>query len=173
MNTVRRLALASAVTLTLMGSSALAQQKAESLKKQVVGTWALVSAENTATDGTKSLPFGPNPKGMAMLDASGHFMVLNTNPATPKLASNNRSTGTPEENKAIVSQNIALSGTYTVNEAERALIWRVEASTFPNWVGQEQKRPIKSISANELVWFNPAASSAASASTVLTWKRVK
>jgi hypothetical protein len=161
------------VSLMLFGASgAWSQQKAGNLKKQVVGMWSLVSAENTSADGKKSYPFGEKPTGVAVLDANGRFVILNINPAVPKIASNNRATATPEENKAIVAGSLGLFGTYTVNEAEKALVWRVEASTFSNWVGQEQKRPINSVTANELKWTNPA-SSVGAATTLLVWKRVK
>lgn len=158
-----------AIAALCAASAALAQG---TLKDQVVGMWLLVSAENTHADGKKSLPFGPNPQGVAVLDRSGRFAILNMTPNLPKIASNNRMTGTAEEYKAIVSGSIGLFGTYTVNEAEKALVWRVEASTFPNWVGQEQKRPINSITADQLVWTNPAASVGA-ATTLLVWKRAK
>ncbi len=161
------------VSLMLCGVSGVwAQQKAGNLKQQVVGMWSLVSAENTSADGKKSYPFGANPTGMAVLDANGRFVILNINPGLPKVASNNRATATAEENKAIVAGSLGLFGTYTVNEAEKALVWRIEASTFSNWVGQEQKRPIISVTADELKWTNPASSIGA-ATTLLVWKRVK
>jgi hypothetical protein len=179
MKTSRRYIVGSiAVAVAVFGggitgaSSAWAQQKGKTLKQQVVGTWVLVSAENTSPDGSKSYPFGPTPKGRIILDASGNVVVLNINPALPKIASNSRATGTPEENKAIVSQSLGLMGTYTVNEAEKTMVWHVEASTFANWVDQDLKRPISSITANEMAYINPA-SSVGTASTLLKWKRLK
>jgi hypothetical protein len=163
----------SLVTACAVIACGIADAQAQgSLKKQVVGVWSLVSAENTHSDGKKSLPFGPDPKGMAVLDASGRFMILNTASNLPKFATNSRATGTAEENKAVVTGSIGLFGTYTVDEAGKAMVWRVEASTYPNWVGQEQKRPINSITADEIRWTNPA-SSTGGATTLLVWKRVK
>jgi hypothetical protein len=46
----------------------------------------------------------------------------------PKFASNNRATGTPEENKAVVQGLIAFFGTYSVNEADRTFTMHVEGS---------------------------------------------
>ena len=168
------LAFAGALACMMLSgaTSSFAQQKGASLKDQLVGTWLLVSAENTGKDGSKTLPFGPNPKGTAVLDRSGRFVVLNINPGLPKIASNNRATATPEENKAIVSQSLGLMGTYTVNEADKSMTWHVEASTFANWAGQDLKRPINSVTADEIKWTNPAASIGA-ATTTLTWKRAK
>ena len=166
------IAVAAVMITVTMANEVLAQDKASRIQKQLVGTWALVSAENTHSDGKKSLPFGPDPKGMAVFTANGRVIILNTNPATPKFASNSRATGTPEENKAAVIGGIALFGTYTVNDADKTMNWRIEASTYPNWNGTEVKRPINSLSADQLIWTNPAAS-IGGATTQLVWKRVK
>jgi hypothetical protein len=52
---------------------------------------------------------------------------------------------------------IAYYGTYTVDETGKTLTLRVEASSFPNQVGSEQKRTITSLTANELKLGNPTA----------------
>jgi hypothetical protein len=66
----------------------------------------------------------------------------------------------------------SLFGTYTVDEAAKTIIYKVESSTFPNWVGQEQIRPIDSITSDELRHSN-AGASIAGAKTVNIWKRAK
>jgi hypothetical protein len=53
----------------LSSGSAGAQQK--SLKDQLIGTWTLVSWENTAANGTKRQL--ANPKGIFILDAGGRY----------------------------------------------------------------------------------------------------
>jgi hypothetical protein len=161
------------VCMTLHGASdATAQQEAGYLKKQIVGTWVLESAVATNADGSKFMPFGPTPSGMAVFDGNGRFVMLNMSATMPKFASNNRSTGTPEENKAIVTGSLGLFGTYAVNEVEKAVAWRIEACTFPNWVGQEQKRPINLLTADELRYTNPAPT-VGGPSMLFVWKRVK
>jgi hypothetical protein len=98
--------------------------------------------------------------------------VIQIADAIPKFASNSRVAGTTEENKAVVQGSLSLFGTYTVDEAAKMLIYNVESSTFPNWVGQEQKRPIDSVTADELRHSN-LAGSIAGATTVNIWKRSK
>jgi hypothetical protein len=169
----RTILTSSAITalgLVLSVSSAIAQAK--SIKDQLVGTWIISSAETTNVDGTKFLPFGPNPKGAMVIDATGHFINLNATSSLPKIASNNRNTETAEENKAITQGSLASFGTYTVNEAEKILILHVEASTFPNWVGQDLRRPINAISANEFTYTNAAPTTGAG-STKLVYKRAE
>jgi Lipocalin-like domain len=89
----------------------------------------------------------------------------------PKFASNNRNTGTADENKAAMQGGLAFFGTWSVDEADKSLITRIEGSTFPNWDGHELKRTITSLTDDELKYINPAVSVGGSAETV--WRRVK
>ena len=59
---VLSLSATTALGLALLPSSATGQQK--SLKEQLVGSWAFVSAADTNKDGTKTNRWGPNPKGL-------------------------------------------------------------------------------------------------------------
>jgi hypothetical protein len=52
---------------------------------------------------------------------------------------------------------IAYYGTYTVDEPGKTVTLRVEASSFPDQVGSEQKRTITSLTANELKLGNRSA----------------
>jgi hypothetical protein len=154
----------------LPATDALAQQK--TLKEQLVGTWTIVSVETTNADGSKRLPFGANPKGMTVFDATGRYVVFLITPDLPKITSNNRLSATADENKAVVQGSLTTYGTYTVDEASKTINQHIEASTFPNWSGQDQKRPINKLTADELVFTNPAPTTGAG-STVLTYRRAK
>ena len=136
----------------------------------IVGTWTLVSSV-TERDGTKTDQFGSGAKGMLTLDAEGHFMLTIIGPDLPKFASNNRATGTSEENKAVISKSIAMIGTYSVNSADRTLIFKVDSASFPNWNGTEQKRMLVSGNADELKYITPTASSGGVGT--VTWRRAK
>jgi len=147
----------------------LAQQR--SLKEQLVGTWKLVSVDNLRDDGSKVELFGPNPTGIVIYTRDGHFALLNGRSDLPKFASNRRDKGTQEENKAVVEGSIAYFGTYSVNEADKAITAKIEGSTFPNFVGTDQKRIITSLTKDELKFTNPAGSSGGTLQ--LVWKRAK
>lgn len=109
--------------------------------KDVVGTWTMVSNVTTEEGGKKTEPYGTHPKGLMILDGTGHYLLTVSRPDLPKFASNNRTTGTAEENAAVIHGTISHFGTYVVNEADKALVFHIETSTFPNWNGIEQKRP--------------------------------
>jgi hypothetical protein len=149
---------------------AFAQQK--SMKEQLVGTWTLVSAASVSSDGSKVEVFGPNPKGTLIYTSDGHFALVQMRADLPKLASNNRAQGTPDENKAVVQGSIAYFGTYSVNEVEKVITLQLEGSTFANLIGGgEQKRIVTSLSADDLKFANPRTPSGATLE--VGWKRAK
>jgi Lipocalin-like domain len=118
----------------------------------VVGTWMLVS--ETAHQGDKTTqPLGPNPLGSIMLDRGGRFVLMIARPGLPKFAANKRDAGTAEENKAVLEGTLAFFGTYTVSEGDQLLILHPVASTFPNWVGNDQKRFLTLVG-DEMKWTN-------------------
>lgn len=141
-----------------------------SLKEQLVGSWAYVSVDLVRPDGTRDPLFGPNPQGQASFDADGRYILMTTRAGQTRFASSNRMEGTPEENKAAVQSSIAHFGRYTVDESNKTINFYIQASTFPNWNGTEQKRPF-TISADELRWKTPASTGGGTAEVVL--KRAK
>jgi len=156
--------------VVLLTGDAVAQHK--SLKEQLVGTWKLVSSHVVHRDGSKLDVYGPNPKGILIYTSDGHFARVNTRSDLPKLASNSRDRGTPEENKAVVQGSIAYFGTYSVNEADKVITAQIEGSTFANLIGgADQKRIITSLTADEVTFTNPATPSGATLQ--LLWKRAK
>ena len=136
--------------------------------EKLVGTWRLVS--ETAHQGDKATqPLGPNPLGMMMFDRGGRFMLLISRPGLPKFAAGKRDAGTPEENKAVLAGLLSFYGTYSVNDADQVLILRPEASTFPNWIGADQKRSLK-LAGDQQIWTNRAPAIGAEVVEVV-WKR--
>jgi hypothetical protein len=145
-----RLALA-AVALGLWGNPAGAQ----SLRDQIIGTWDFVVAEITAPDGKKSFPFGETPKGVLIFTSDGRFAQIHVASEAPKIASNNRLTGTPEEYAAIMRGSLSVFGTYTVNEEKKTVTYKIVSSSYPNWAGEAQERNIDKLTADAFVNTNP------------------
>ena len=136
--------------------------------KDLVGAWKSVSNVNIRPDGSKADIFGPKGTGITIFASNGRYALVNINPETPKFASNNRAQGTPEENKAAVLGGIALFGTYSV--ANKVIVFKVEGSTYPNWTGTEQKRPVKYFKKDEIVWSLATPNGGTSD---FTWQRLK
>jgi hypothetical protein len=158
----------SAITLlgfSLLPCAALAQQK--SLKEQLVGTWAYVSSNAKLPDGSPL--WGSNPKGLFIVTGNGHFSWLVFRSDRPKFA--NRLNATADESKATMSGSLAYFGTYSVNEADKSIVFQTEGSTFPHSEGETLKRIITTLTADELTYTNPATTTGARIEAV--WRRLK
>jgi len=152
--------------LPLLAEGAIGAPKAKIKKGQLVGDWAL--AGNNAPNA--AIQNGPD-DGYLVFERNGRFSFALLNAKVPKFASNNRNTGTADENKAAVQGNIAYFGTYSVNEADGTLTFHVTRSSYPNWTGTDQLRLVTALTAQELKYTNPSASFGGTAE--LVWKRVK
>lgn len=86
-------------------------------------------------------------------------------------ASNNRTTGSPAEYKAIALGTNAYFGTYSVDEAAKTFTLNIEGATFPNWVGQEQKRAFEI--KDDVMTYGSTTGSRGEGSVALVWKKVR
>src|SRR3954452_9211767 len=109
-----RLKIVATLLALVLSAAAAAAQPAKSLKEQIVGTWNFVVAEVAAPDGKKSFPFGETPKGILIFTADGRFAQIHVAGDVPRIASNNRMTGTPEEYADIMRRSLSVFGTYAV-----------------------------------------------------------
>jgi hypothetical protein len=143
---------AAALALALAAGGAAAQ----GLGERIVGSWDFVVAEVTAPDGKKSYPFGETPRGIVIFTADGHFAQIHVAGDVPKIASNNRLTGTAEEYQAIMRRSLSLFGTYAIDEEKKTVTYKIVSSSFPNWEGESQTRVIDVLSADEFRNTNPS-----------------
>jgi Lipocalin-like domain len=167
-HTTLSLSVITALGLAMLMGNAVAQQK--SLQQQLVGTWNLVSVDQTDAQGKKHQLFGPDPKGSQVLDASGQYVQIIWRSDVPKFKANSRLKGTAEENAATIQGTTANFGTWTVDEASKTLTVRYVGSLFPNQAGSDSKR-IVSVTGDELRVSNPATGSGMRSDTV--WRRAK
>jgi hypothetical protein len=155
-----------ALGLALLPSDAVSQKK--SMKEELLGAWSLLSFQLVRPDGSKQSTFGANPKGIAFFDAGGHYIITVMRSDRPKYAINNFTEGTAEENKATAQGIMTYFGTYSVSEADRSIAIHIDASSFPNWNGADQKR-IVAIAGDELKLIAPVAFGTAE----VVWKRAQ
>jgi hypothetical protein len=141
-------------TLAALSLALTTSAAAQTLRSQLVGTWDFIVAEVKAPDGRISYPFGKSPKGILIFTPDGRFAQVHVGDV-PKIASNNRLKGTPEEYAAIMHGSLSVFGTYTVDEAKKTVTYRILSSTFPNWEGEAQTRTIDRLTADEFVNTNP------------------
>jgi hypothetical protein len=134
----------------IYASVCLASPSQAQTAQDLVGAWRVVSIASP-TPGRDAAALGENPNGTIMFGSDGRFALIFVRSDLPKLASNSRASGTPEENRAIVQGSIAFYGTYAVEDAGRTLVMRIENGTFPNWAGAEQRRPM-TLNGNEFTY---------------------
>ena len=167
-----RISLGFGLAAILLGALASPNAALAQMSKDIVGSWTLVSNSSVRPDGTRFETFGSNPKGTLMFDGNGRFAVVVMRNDLPKFVGKTFLEGTAEEYKAVMQGMLVTFGTYSINEADRMIITRIEGSSFPNLTGNEQKRVVTVLTPDELHYRNPTG--AGQTSTVeLTWKRVK
>jgi len=163
------LALATAAVLGLgvTGSSVIAQPKP--LKEQLLGTWSLVSFDSFDEKGTKVPNMeGRDLKGLVVFTANGRMSVQYITDY-PKIASKDRMKTTAAEEKAVAHGVLSYFGTYTVNEADKTLSYRIERSSFPNQVTGADAKRVVTLNGNELKLDNPGRT--AGGRTVIVLRR--
>jgi hypothetical protein len=151
--------------------NAIAQPK--SLKDQVVGAWTLVSFESFDSAGT-SVPVmeGSDLKGRLILTDNGllSFQII---AEYPKLTSKDPLKTTAAEDKAVAHGVLSFFGTYTINAADKLIIFHIERSSFPNQAtGKGAKRTV-TVSGDELRLGSPGQATGGLKRFVVTWKRIK
>jgi hypothetical protein len=104
------------------------------LRRQIVGTWTLVSVvyEDTATQ-ERTPVYGEHPKGIQIATAEGRWLALMTAEGRPIPK-------TDEDRAQALKSMIAYTGRYRVENGQ--VITRVEAAWNEAWVGGEQVRNI-------------------------------
>jgi len=142
------------ITFVLSAGAAFAQPD-KSLKEKIIGSWDFVVAEVTSPDGAKSFPFGEKPTGILIFTPEGRFAQIHIASDLPKIASNNRLTGTAEEYAAIVRRSVSVFGTYTIDEDKKTIAYHIVSASFPNWQGETQLRTIDRLTDEEFVNTNP------------------
>ena len=162
--------IAAPVLASLLGLAAVGlfagSAQAQSLKQQAIGTWTLVSVK--VGDGE---PYGPSPHGVMFLDAGGRFSVAIVRAGIAKFASNNRTTGTDVENAAAVHGSLNYFGTYSIDESDKSITVKIEASSYPNFEGVSQKRALAA-NGDEMTVTNAAPSGGGGVATQI-WKHAR
>jgi hypothetical protein len=125
--------------------------KADGLREQLVGAWSLVSCN------IQGFPWCAGPgDGIAIFDTSGRYAIVNTARGRPKFrdAASRRDSYSAEEYKAATMGLQAQYGTWSVDEADKALILHIDGALFPNVEGANQKQTL-SISGDEITLVAP------------------
>jgi hypothetical protein len=133
----------------------------------LAGVWILIAADVLHPDGSRGRDYGEHPKGLMIVDASGRYSAQIYDGDRPKFAAGEKSLGTPEELRAAVMGASNHFGTVSIEGNQ--LVYRIEASSYPNWEGTTQKRVFE-LKGDELSYKVPARKNGDIPISV--WKRV-
>jgi len=129
--------------------------------KSVAGAYTIAKTE----------AYGEKPRGQLILTAEGRYALVLRRGDLKPIAAGARVKGTPEENKMVVDGSIAHYGTYTIDDGGKSITFNIAGSTFPNWDGKPQKRPLK-VSGDTLT-YAVAAPSAGNKPGEVSWRRIR
>jgi len=151
------------ITLGIIAASvacALIAPAAAQDMKSVAGTYSPVTVP----------AFGDKPRGQMILTPDGRYSIVLSRADMPKIAAGTRTNGTADENKMVVDGSIAHAGRYTIDDGGSNIVFHTETSTFANWNGATQKRPLK-MQGDTLSYTVTAPSNGGKPNEVV-WKRV-
>ena len=125
---------------TICGSYAFGQSESE-VRNRLVGTWKLVSTEETLKDGTTRPSLGPHGQGFLMYQSDGYMCANLVNPDRPKWAD----TAHPSKEDAIAAGEgtFAYCGRFEINVEKQQIVHLPEVATDPGYVGSRQIRPYR------------------------------
>jgi hypothetical protein len=149
------------------------QSGKESSQSPLAGTWILRAAEILRPDGSRVTDpaYGPDAKGVLIVDGDGQYSLQIFRPDRPKFASGDKKRGTQQEYEAAVLGLSTHVGHIVVDEANQTLQFKIDYAAFPNWEHTTQTRQYK-LSGNELSYQVPASAGAGTIA-VSVWQRAK
>ena len=155
----------------LFAASSLAQSAPT--VAELVGTWKLVSIEDTQTNGTvgPSVQFGPHPHGFLMYEPDGYMCATIVNGDRP--AWKDSANPTNAEKIGYYDTLIAYCGSYQLDSTNSTVTHHPEVAWTPAYVGSTQPRPFK-LEGNHLsITVTKGFTDPSIAKRVLVWQKAK
>lgn len=112
-----------------------------SIRDLVVGAYRVAAMEHYNDRGDVGRPYGDPPLGFAFYTAEGYTSTILMRPDRPNFAAGDVLGGEADEKVAAFETAAAFAGRWEV--VDQTIVHRLEAATFPNWVGTTQVRPFE------------------------------
>ncbi len=111
------------------------------VRNRIIGTWKLVSAEETLRNGSNRAMYGERGQGFLMYSADGFMCAVLMNPDRPKWADPKNPT---QADKASAFDGFyGYCGRYEIDAKHNQLVHLPEVSTGPDFVATRQVRPYR------------------------------
>jgi Lipocalin-like domain len=158
----------------LLAASSLAQNATPApTVAQLLGTWKLVSIEDTMTDGKvqPSVQFGSHPYGLIMYEPDGHMCATIANGDRP--AWKDPAKPTDAEKIAYFDTFIAYCGSFKLDSETSTVTHYPSVAWTPAYVGSTQPRPFRLEGDRLIITATRGLSNPAIQKRVLVWERAK
>jgi hypothetical protein len=123
-----------------------------------IGAWRLVSYETESNDGTRNHPFGSDPNGLIILDASGDFSVQIDLP--------------PAAEPGSAPRYVAFFGSWSFDETAGELVLVPRGTLNQQLTGTTQRRRFQFDEPLLRLYPPPVAVDGGAMTTTVTWRRV-
>ena len=141
-------------------------------KSTFVGTWGLLSFEGRTSDGQVLEPYGSQPRGQLVYDATGNMAVQILRSYRQEFSARDKSQGSAEEITSAFTSYEAYFGTYVIDDEQGMVIHQLERALFPNWTGSEQRRYFRFSDSHLTLSTAPIPYGGATVTATLVWERV-
>jgi hypothetical protein len=117
------------------------------------GSWDLLEATFTASDGSVHMPWGPSPIGIGLITESGDFSAHVMRAHRDRFASEDP---TPTEKQRVYDDYFSYFGRILrFDDVEGTMISQVGGASNPNWTGGEQVRYLDIEDQDHIVFRTP------------------
>lgn len=133
-----------------------ATSQTPSSSSPLIGSWRLISFELRDDAGTVSHPWGRAVSGITTFTADGYLSEQFGSAHRPDLTHDDWVSASASEIDLAARHYFAYAGTYEIDG--QAVIYRLEVSLMPNWVGKTERRfwsvtdDLLTITTPPLVW---------------------
>ena len=116
---------------------------AADLQSRLVGSWRLVAYEDKPANGPSIFPYGAQPKGFLVYDATGHMAIQIMKTPHPKVDSGDEESLSPDEKQALLDAYVAYFGTWRVDAESKTIVHHAEGDLHDVYVGRDEARPFE------------------------------
>jgi hypothetical protein len=158
--------------VALLLGSETSTMAAETQPLSLEGTWVMSSAYEILADGKRTTNYGEHPKGLLVVDKQGRYSLQIFRPDRSRFGSGVKANGTAEEFRSAVLGSSTHFGRVEVDPAHNKLIFKIEASSYPNWEGTQQVRDYV-FKDGTLTYSVPASASGNGTVAYSIWQRAQ
>ena len=142
------------------------------VRARLVGTWKVLSSEETLKDRTKRPHpiLGPNGKAFLMYSADGYMCAQLMNSDRPSWKDKNHPTD--EEKLSAFDGFFAYSGRYEINVEKKYVAHLPEVSLTQDYIGTRQIRPYR-FDGNRMIFEDKVEDGSEVAAWQIVWEKVR